>query len=155
MNRGKKHTVFGMDIEIKDDGTMSLVMHDYLVEIINTFGEDITHKAPTPASNKLFEVNLLDVLSEKNSETFHHIVAKLLYVSKRAQADLNTTITFLCTRVSKSTVEDWEKICRILQYLKGTINMKNILGANGLDCMSAYVDTSYKTYMDIKGYTGV
>ena len=43
-------------------------------------------------------------------EVFHHIVEKLMYISKRAIVDLSTSIVFSCTRVSKSIDEDWEKL---------------------------------------------
>ena len=115
-----------MDIEIKDCGTMSLAIQKHLEESINTCIEVITHKIPTPPSNTLFEVNESNLLSEENSEILHHIVEKLLYVSKRARVDLSTAVTFLYTRVSKSTGEHWEKHHRLLHYLKVTINMKRI-----------------------------
>ena len=79
---------------------------------------------------------------------------KLLYVSKRVRVDLSTTIVFLCTRVSKSIDEDWEKLRRLLQYLKGTISMKIILGNDGLECMRTYIDASYATHMDMKRHMG-
>ena len=42
---------------------------------------------------------------EKN-EGFHHIVAKLLFVTKRARIDVDLTVSFLCTRISRSGVND-------------------------------------------------
>ena len=89
-------------------------MQEYAEENILAFGEEITAKAPTPAKSKLFVVNESELLNEDKSERFHYIVAKLLYVSKRARVDLCTAIAFLCTRVSKSTLEDWEKLRRLL-----------------------------------------
>ena len=119
------------------------------------FGEAITGKAPTPATSKLFVVNESELLNEDKSEKLHHIVAKLLYVSIRKQVDLSTEISFLCTRVSKNTIEDWEKLCRLLQYMKRTINMRRVLGGTeGLECLSIYADASCATHMDTKGHTG-
>ena len=74
----------------------------------------------------------LDRLDDKKSEMFHHIVAKLLFVTKRARLDIETTISFLCTRVTKSTSEDWLKLRRLLCYLKGNIDMPRINGADSL-----------------------
>ena len=36
-------------------------------------------------------------------------MAKILYIMRRARPDLEKTISFLCWRVSKSGVYDWEK----------------------------------------------
>ena len=57
VSRGKTHTFLGMDIELRDDGMVFLGMQEYLEEIIVTFGEAITGKAPTPDTSKLFVVN--------------------------------------------------------------------------------------------------
>ena len=103
----------------------------------------------------MFDVNEKSKqLDDKKSEIFHHIVAKLLFVSKRVRVDISPTIAFLCTRVSKSTEEDWEKLRRMLGYLKGTMNMKRIIGSDGLSTLRTYVDASYATHPDMKGHTG-
>ena len=79
---------------MKDDGTVLVGMEDYLEENFVAFGEDIICKTPTPATTNLFKVNESKLLNEDKSENFHHIVAKLLYVSKRARLDLCTLIDF-------------------------------------------------------------
>ena len=62
--------------------------------------------ANTPAKSSLSEVNDSMELNEECRDMFHHIVEKLLYVSKRARVDIDLAVSFLCTRVSKSTEED-------------------------------------------------
>ena len=54
-------------------------------------------------------------------EVFHSVVAKLLCIMKRARPDLETAIDYLCTRVSKSDVDDWKKIRRVIAFVKCTI----------------------------------
>ena len=54
------------------------------------------------AKHNLFEIDEgAKRLSERSSNIFHHIVAKLLFVSKRARPDIDLTISFLCSRVDK------------------------------------------------------
>ena len=85
--------------------------------------------AVTPANRNLFIVNKdLPLLEARKAEIFHHVVAKLLYVAKRARVDLQLVIAFLCTRVSKSTQEDWEKLRRVLKYIHKTIDLPRIIG---------------------------
>ena len=62
-------------------------------------------------------------LNEEKSERFHHIVAKLLYISKRARPDIALTVSHMYTRASKSIDNDWEKLRRLLRCIKGTIEM--------------------------------
>ena len=49
-------------------------------------------------------------LNEARSEIFHSAVTKLLYICKRERPDIELTISYLTTRVSKSTENDWVKL---------------------------------------------
>ena len=133
-------------------------MDEYIKECIETFEEidqDIAGKASTPARHDLFEVNDNDKqLNETKADTFHHIVGKLLYVSKRARIDIDLTIAFLCTRVAKSNDQDWNKFKRLLTYLKGTMGMVRIIGANNLQVMYTWVDASFAVHNDMRGRIG-
>ena len=59
-------------------------------------------------------------------------MAKLLYNMRRARPDLETVISFLCRRVSKSDVGDWEKLKRVLAWVQETIDDKRIIGSETL-----------------------
>ena len=155
VTRGMKHTFVGMDITFRGDKKVEIIMMEYIHESITAFGEDIGKGATTPAKGDLFQVDEnSEQLNEEKSIKFHHIVSKLLYVSKRARIDIDLSISFLCTRVSKSTNEDWEKLRRVLQYLQHTIEMPRIIGADGMKYMLTYVDASYAIHQDMKGHTG-
>eukprot|EP00978_Attheya_sp_CCMP212_P042689 scaffold264801_cov35-Attheya_sp.AAC.1 len=56
--------------------------------------------AISAAANHLFEVNGNDPvkLDKETGIMFHHNVAKLLFLCKRARPDIETAIAFLCTR---------------------------------------------------------
>ena len=156
--RGKWHTFVGMDFEILDNGKLKIMMKDYKIESVKAFGEEVKCGASTPARNDLFEISDgedNESLGEDKSDWFHHIILKLLYVSKRVRLDIDLTIAFLCTRVSKSTVQDYNKLRRLLQYLKGTLDMPRILGTNGLELLQTWVDASYTIHQAMRGHTGV
>jgi hypothetical protein len=104
---GKKHVFLDMGIEFHDNGTASIKMKDYIKEAIRDFGEDITTTATSPARKNLFEIDETSgKLTGDDRDTFHSVVAKLLYVSKRGRLDIQLLIAFLCTRVSCSTKKD-------------------------------------------------
>ena len=108
---GKEHTYLGMDITFTKEHTVQIRMKDYLVEAIEAFGENITKVASTPVKKDLFVVDKTDNrLDQRRDELFKHIVAKLLYFSKRCRLDIQLAIGFLCTRVSCGTDGDWEKL---------------------------------------------
>ena len=70
--------------------------------------------------------------------------------------DIDLAVSYLCTRVSCSTDDDWEKLRRLLHYLHGTIDMPRIIGAGeDMDILQTYVDASYTIHGDMKGHIGV
>ena len=89
VNRGKAHKFVGMNFELLKDGKLMVIMREYLEECIESFGElevKIETKIGPTGGHDLFKVNeSLDRLDTKRSEIFHHIVGKLLFVSKRAR----------------------------------------------------------------------
>ena len=155
MKRGKEHVFVGMNISFIGDNKVKLTMKSYLEEAIQTFGEDVSVGAATPANRNLFIVNeALPSLETRKAEIFHHVVAKLLYVAKRARIDLQLAIAFLCTRVTKSTQEDWEKLRRLLKYVHKTIDLPRIIGVKDFSVLQTWVDASYATHPDMRSHTG-
>jgi hypothetical protein len=156
VTRGKHHVFLGMDITFNDDATVTINMESYVKEAITDSGMSVSRKAVTPAKNNLFSVDPLSVrLGTKRSDLFHSVVAKLLYVSKRARPDISMTIAFLTTRVSCSTEQDWEKLQRLIEYLNSTLDLPPfVLGADSLNAMKTWVDASYAVHDDMKSHTG-
>ena len=156
ITRGKEHVFLGMKIKYTDQGTAEIIMQDYLEEAIVESGIDITRTATTPAKRDLlFEIDEKSPPLEKAyAEVFHSVVVKLLYVATRARPDILLAISFLCTRVSKSTHEDRDKLKRVLEYLKGSLGYKYVLGADGLTSLQTWVDASYAVHPDMKSHTG-
>jgi hypothetical protein len=155
VTRGREHVFLSMNIRYTDKGTVAVTMKRYLQEAIDECGLDIRREAKTPARRTLFEVDRSSTPLEKGAaETFHRILAKLLYVSIRARMDILPAIGFLCTRVSNSTEQDQSKLRRVLEYLKGTIDLEYTLGADKMGKLRTWVDASYAVHPDMKSHTG-
>ena len=153
--RGKEHTYLGMKITINDNGTVSIIMPQYIDEAIDMFGENVTQGASTPARKGLFTIKKNSpILSKEKKDKFHSIVAKLLYLSQRARIDIQTAIAFLCTRVAKCTVDDWAKLKRVLQYLYATKELEYIVGADDVPHLKTWVDASFAVHDDMRSHTG-
>ena len=73
---------------------------------------------------------------------------------KRVRPDIETAISFLMRRVSKSDVDDWWKLKRVLAYLKNTIDDVRIIGASSLTQILTWVDASYAVHTDMRSHTG-
>ena len=96
VKRGKYHTFVGMNFELADDRKIKILMDDYITECIEAYeqvDDKIEGKAATPAKHDLFDVDNSETpLEDIKADIFHHIVGKLLYVSKRARIDVDLAV---------------------------------------------------------------
>ena len=81
---GEEHVFLGMKFRFTGDGTICIMMEEYIKVAIDLFGEKLDRIVTTPASSSLF---ILDpnaqVLSVERKERLHSIVGKLLWVCKQ------------------------------------------------------------------------
>jgi hypothetical protein len=107
ITRGKIHEYLGMTIDYSSLGKVRITMLQYIRDMLEEMPEEWTGEAATPAANHLFEVNPeAEPLNEETAQTFHRIVAKLLFLCKRARPDIQTAVAFLCTRVKSPDVDN-------------------------------------------------
>ncbi len=85
---------------------------------------------------------------------FHNLVAKMLYVSKRARPDVSTAIAFLTARVRAPDVNDWRKLTCLMEYLWVDRLSLLILSANGSGVLMWYVDASFAMHPNMRSHTG-
>ena len=155
VTRGTEHIFLGMHIHYTGKGTAVITMKEYLKEALSESGMAITREVATPAQKCLFEVDEESpFLSQNEAEIFHSVVAKLLYVSIRARADLLLAVSFLCTRVSKSTKQDQQKLRRVLEYINGSMDVEYTIGADDMGKMRSWVDAAFAVHPDMKSHTG-
>ena len=157
INRGKRHTFVGIDIEFNENGTVTLAMDDYIQECISLYEHEIKKKAATPAKGDLFDIDTSDddvPLSEQAADKFHHTTANLLYAAKRVRIDIDLAVSFLCARVATLTKGDEFKLKRMLAYLQGTKAIKRIIGTEELHYIQTWINTSYAVHRDMRGHLG-
>jgi len=79
--------------------------------------------AITPASSYLFNTDPgCKKLCKEKGQLFHHLVAKLLYLSKCTRQDIQIAVAFLCTRVREPDTEDYKKLTKHKKYKKHDTN---------------------------------
>jgi hypothetical protein len=145
-----------MTLNYSVEGKVKVTMLKYIKKILEEMPEEWTGEAATPAANHLFEVNPeAEQLDEETAQTFHRIVAKLLFLCKRARPDIQTAVVFLCTRVKSPDVDDWKKLKRTMKYLRGTADLPLTLQACDMSVLKWWIDASFATHADMKSHTGV
>ena len=155
VTRGTHHAFLGMQIEYHGDGTASIHMPSYIQEAIDESGLQVNTDSPSPCSGTLFKIDPdSPPLGRKRAQTFHSVVAKLIYVGTRTRTDILLALGFLCSRVSSPTEQDEKKLKRLLEYLRGTKEMPLRLGADSLDRFMTWVDASFAVHSDMRSHTG-
>ena len=156
VTRGDEHEFLGMNIVFdKQTGTASISMASYITEAIQESGMDIRRSVATPAMSNLFQINDESTsLTQQSADLFRRIVCKLLYVGMRARTDILTALSFLTTRITKATIDDYRKLKRLLEYLYGTIDLRMVLGADDLSTAFTWVDASYAVHDNMRSHTG-
>ena len=100
----------------------------------------------TPAPENLFMVNEdCEKLPKEMAADFHTVVAKMLYVTKRARPDTCLSVAFLTTRVRAPDRDDWEKLRHLIEYLRKDNICPLVLGADNVDkhrCQLGHYDRS-------------
>ena len=133
-----------------------MTMFDYISELLKETPDDL-FKGParSAASNYLFHVNpRAKKLDNDAAVLYHHLTAKLLYLSKRTLPDLLPTVSFLCTRVQSPDVDDWKKLGRCLTYLRDNADLLYTQAMDGPCFIRWWVDASYGVHPDMKSHTG-
>jgi len=146
----------GMILDFTDPGTVRVNMKHCTDEILKASG--VAGKAPTPALEDLYVMDdEQDVLlGPVQKAEFHSMVAKLLYLAKRARPDLLLAVNFLTTRVTKSTTRDQIKLDRVLKYLNSTSELGIALSHGpGPIGVESSVDASFGVHADGKSHSGV
>lgn len=158
VSRGKIHKYLGMTLDYSIKGQCKITMLDYIEETLKMFEKVAPKDSGTKSSaapKDLFITNdKCDKLEPNMKETFHSLVAKILFATKRARPDTGTAISFLTTRVREPDKDDWRKLVHLMKYLRGTKDMPLILSANGSGVLKWHVDGSYTVHPNMRGHTG-
>ena len=72
-------------------------------------------------------------MDDEQSEIYHSVVQKVMYLCKRAKPDIEPALSYLCNKVSKPNQGDRTKLDRVLDFLKATKDDKRVSGATSLD----------------------
>ena len=154
--RGREHTYLGMKIRFNENRTVEVDMREYVGEMIEDlpFKLKSTDIATSPAGDNLFSLGANKPIDKKRADTYHSIVAKGLFVCKRARPDIQPTVAVLCSRVQRPNEGDWQKLIRMLKYLNGTRNQVMTMSSDNLQVIKWYVDASFAVHPDFKSHTG-
>ena len=143
-----------MVIDFTEDEVVKIGMVKYVEGMLNDFPTKIDKVSKTPAADNLLDIGNGKILTGDRAETFHTMVAKGLFLCKRARPDIQPTIAVLSTRVKSPNESDWKKLVRMMEYLNGTREFMLRLRAEDLRVVKWYVDASFAVHPDYRSHTG-
>ena len=152
---GQKHDYLGMDVELCENKIVKIGLLNQLKQTIDAFPEKVNRKVRAAAGHGLFSVDLSSTsLSPDKADIFHSIVAKLLWMMKRSRPDIEPVISFLTTRVSAPTDEDWQKLKLLMQCLNSTVDDVRIIGADNLSTLYTWIDAACAVHPNMCSHAG-
>jgi type IV secretory pathway ATPase VirB11/archaellum biosynthesis ATPase len=112
VTRGKIRNYLGMTIDFSNKAKVRFTMIDNIQEMLDKQPNNMeVGEAVTVAAEHLFTADEDGTkLSNEDVTVFHHMTAKMLYLSKRARPDLQLAVAFICTRVKDPDTDDWKKL---------------------------------------------
>jgi hypothetical protein len=111
--------------------------------------------AVTSAVSNLFVVRGdMDKLDDADANTYHRLTAKLLYLCKQAQPDLQTAVAFLTIQVIQPDADNWKKLARVVRYLRGSKDLYLTLKADDGTTIKRWIDASFAVHPDMRSHTG-
>jgi len=100
-------------------------MYKYIIKMLTELPSGMHGVCKTPAVGHLFNtITAAKRLLEVKAQLFHHLVAKILYLCRHTRQDIQTAVTFLCTRVKELDEDDIKKLVKVMQYSRGTRELR-------------------------------
>jgi len=144
----------GMSIS-RDEATGNIrVVHDgYVKDILKKYNCDKLSKYPqTPATATLYQHDDNSPACDKNK--YLSLTMTLMYLARFTRPDILMPVSYLATRSSTPTDEDFSKLMRIVRYLAGTKDIGIVYKASKMVPI-VYADASHNMYSDGRGQAGM
>jgi hypothetical protein len=156
---GNKISFLALSIEISDEGKFIKINQNFYIEkLIEHVENDIIKEALVeskyPSSERLFSSSETDDKS-CNKDHYLSILMSLMFAAIRTRPDIIKEVTFLATRVSSPTLSDWNKLMKVMGYLKAYPHHKIYFKYNDCNLVELYTDASNNCHSNTSGHTGI
>lgn len=159
VQKDKSLSFLALAIDINEDQTSISLNQDYYIEkLLEHVETDILMSkleiSEYPSSATLFVVN---EESEKLASREHYlsIIMSLMFAAIRTRPDIVKEVTFLATRVSSPTMDDWNKLMKVLGYLKKRPRHKIVFHNKDVESVEIFADASHMVHDNTSGHTGI
>ena len=151
---GKAVTYIGLEVN-RESNCFHVSMKTRIQKICEKFGvaSDEIERFPCRSG---FASKEVDVSKKVNSTEFRSLVMGLRYISSMVIPGILFHTTYLATKQSAPTQQDWEDALWLLRYVNGIRDQKVVITACGKNpILEVYCDASHNLYADGKGHFGI
>jgi hypothetical protein len=154
IKRGKVHEYLGMVLDFSKKQKLKIDMQYYIDSMVESFPYEIKDQA-YPWNANLFRIdNKVEELDAEKSKLLHTFVMKMMFLCKRGRPDIEPAISFLSSRVTSPVIGDWNKMLRVMGYLKATKEIILTIETNNEKQLTWYVDAAFAVHDKMKSQTG-
>ena len=90
-------------------------MKHQIEDTVSQFKDIFDFQVTFPCAQNLWNVNdEAEFSDDENSDLFHLLTDKLLFITKKTIPDIEPAVELLTTRVAKINVDDWNKLIRCI-----------------------------------------
>jgi hypothetical protein len=152
VNEGNEQSYLGMVIE-QGSGYFAVSMENYEKRLTDEVVAD--RRVNSPATDVLFEIPDSEPLNKNDSDEYHSLVAKLLFLAKRTRIEILLSVSHLASRVSNPTIDDNRKLDRVVKFLKNHPGRKLHFRSRDKLYLECSADASWAVHDDCIGRSGV
>lgn len=151
---GPKISFLGLTIERTTKGDYLVGQQAYAIEISESYAAESTRKRTpkSPANNNTRSYNAKS--KPYDSTKYKSEVMKFLYLATRTRPDLLYATAVLASRANNPSVDDFNKLTRMAQFVHATSGDTLRFSSEGEFEITGFADASFASHPDAKGHSG-
>jgi hypothetical protein len=142
----------GHVIKVSQTGSITELINSNLTDTLGSKTPQSTDMFDNLDSNQSYE-ELATRLEEAKSNKFLSVVMSLMYIARLTRPDILLPVSYLATRAHIATKQDWQKLIKVLRYLRDFPNDGITIKCEELQ-LYAHCDASYTVHQDGRSHTG-
>ena len=150
---GSKLFYLGMTIERNESvGTTSISQHGCIQDLLLKYKCDDVKVVDNPCAYNFLEEDVSSPACSKFE--YLSLCMSLMYLARMTRPDILFAVSFLATKSAQPTVGDYDKLKRILSYLKGTASLRMVMSGDDFS-LKIFADASYGIHHDGRSHSGI
>ena len=140
---GPVSSFLGIEVKQYDDGSVFITQERYAEKVLEKFRMLESIPVGTPTVHEEDPKESVTKQYVGDNVPYRAAVGSLMYLATGTRPDIAYAVSVVSQKLDIATVEDWNKVKRILKYLKGTANSGILFQNQGPRRIEAFSDADY------------